>query len=101
MSEINDGTYLEHSGVYANGVEITNVYCQNCRKFCQFKVVKGCADLDTCACVRINNRLYLETKGYILCKQTKMYDADYDSDEDSDWDFSEDEEEEEEEEEEE
>lgn len=98
-----DGTYLENSGVYMNGTEITSVYCENCKEFCQVKVINRRVDLDTCLCVRIRNRyyvkrLYLETKGNILCKLEKMYDPHYntsdDEDEDEDDDDSSDDEDE-------
>ena len=83
-------TFLEHSNVFANGVEITSVYCEGCRGCVEFKVIQGgwcIADLDTCSCVRVNNRygrprIILETKGSILVKTDKMYDDEYDSEED-------------------
>ena len=85
-------TFLEHSNVFANGVEITGVYCEGCNKCVEFKVIQGgycLADLDTCSCVRVNNRfgrprIILETKGSILVKTDKMYDDEYDSEEDDD-----------------
>jgi len=68
-------TYIEHSGVYANGVEITSVYCGGCDKIVEFKIKNGdLADLDSCGCVRIEGRLALETKGSTLCKKSYMYD---------------------------
>ena len=93
-------TFLEHSNVFANGVEITSVYCEGCRGCVEFKVIQGgwcIADLDTCSCVRVNNRygrprIILETKGSILVKTDKMYDDEYDSEEDDEDDEDDDEE---------
>jgi hypothetical protein len=100
-------TFLEHSNVFANGVEITSVYCEGCRGCVEFKVIQGgwcIADLDTCSCVRVNNRygrprIILETKGSILVKTDKMYDDEYDSEEDDDDDDEEEDDDDEEEEE--
>jgi hypothetical protein len=66
--------FLENSGVFYNNREIYAVFCQGCNNFVEFKVKSGCVDLDTCNCIRITSRIYLETKGNILNKKIKMYE---------------------------
>ena len=80
--------FVEHSNIFYNKIEITNIYCEKC-KTCPPLVRTGLggAELDTCGCVRINGRVILSTKGNILVKNFAMYDEDYDEDEEeSDYD---------------
>lgn len=62
---------------------MTDMFCEGCRTLCPL-IANGCggAELDTCGCTRINNRIILATKGNILCKCYDMYNEDYHSDND-------------------
>lgn len=98
MSNYNGTTCVEHSGLYMNEVEITSIYCGGCNMLLDMTTATTtypsgavCFNMDSCGCIRVNDRYYLQTKGNILVKPASMYDADYESeDEDSDDDYPED-----------
>jgi len=85
------------SGIFYNNIEMTDVFCEGCRTLCPLvNNGRGGAELDTCGCVRINNRIILSTKGNILCKCYDMYNEEYEEEEEEDTDEEEEEEDEEE-----
>ena len=64
--------FLFNSNVIYSDIEITNVYCEGCSKLVEFKIINSFADLNTCSCIRINNRIHLETKRSVLIKKDFM-----------------------------